>query len=113
MILHETGVSDGPGGRDDANTAVGFLHYDGEDEASVYAGRSSNLEDGRFDVGDFFGGVVGAPAVVGARLLHDGDIGGEHGVEVDPGVLGGPASGDSAVAGVHLVGGRDDGGRGG
>lgn len=77
VVLHETGVLDRPRGRDDAHAAVGFLHDDCEDEAGVDARRGRDFVDGRLDVGDFVVRVVGAPAVVGARLLHDGRVGGE------------------------------------
>ena len=62
--LHEARVADAVVGRRGADAAFAFLHDYGQDEAVVYAGFAGDLVDCAFDVVDFCGGVVGAPAVI-------------------------------------------------
>ena len=55
MVLHETRIFDTVVGGDDADAAVGLLHDDGEDEASVDAGGGRDALDAALDVGDLVG----------------------------------------------------------
>lgn len=62
MTLHDTRVVDARargGGGAAAETTVGFLHYDGEDEAVVYTAGLGDLLDAGFDVVGFGGRVLG------------------------------------------------------
>lgn len=77
MGLHEAWVGNGPGGCHDADAAVGFLHYDCEDEAWVDVVGGCDREDGGFQSGNFRGRVIGDGPVVFARFLHDGGVEGE------------------------------------
>ena len=80
MILHQSRVSDSIIGGRHSDTALGFLHDDGQDEAMVDAGRLCGGFDGVVDVTDFLGGVVGL-AELSARFEHEGFVGVEHVVE--------------------------------
>lgn len=101
--LHKTGVEDAVVGSWDTDAALALLHDNGEDEAVVDASLSRDLLDGAVDVVDLLLGVVSAPAVPAAGLLHQGQVGGPELIERAPGLNGGPASTGRAVTLVEGV----------
>lgn len=59
VVLHQSWVANSVVCGWSADTAVRFLHYDGEDEACVDASAGGDTVDGGLHRGDFVGGVVG------------------------------------------------------
>ena len=105
MVLHQTRVlhrTIRARRRRHPNAASRLLHNDRQDEAMVDLGRGRDGLNGSLDVGNLRRRVVGAPAVVAASLVHQGGVGAEHGVEVDPLAQVGEARG--AVARMQGVG---------
>lgn len=70
VALHETRVVDAVVGCRDTDTAVAFLHDDGQDEARVDAAGLGDRVDAVLDVVDFLVGVVGDIPLSTARP-HD------------------------------------------
>lgn len=79
MVLHKARVSDPEVGGRGADTAAGFLHDDGEDEAVVDEGLLADLLDRVPDGADFGAGVVGHVELGGAGGEHEGFVGVEPG----------------------------------
>jgi len=79
VYLHESWVEYRVFGCDDADTARGLLHNDGQDHARVDAGGGGDGLDGGLHVGEFGVGVVWhAPLRAGG--FHVGGVGGEPGI---------------------------------
>lgn len=101
--LHESGVADTVVGGRSANTANALLHHYGKDEAVVDARLGRDRLDGAADGGDLLLGVVDAPAVPDAGVLHGVVVCVPELIEAAPGSVGRPALLDGAVAVVHVV----------
>lgn len=83
VVLHEARVVNGVARGGYADTASRLLHDDGEDEAVVDIGGGSNGFDGRLDVVDFSGGVIGH-VKLSAPDQHLRFVGSEHVIKRDP-----------------------------
>ena len=101
--LHESGVADTVVGGRSANTANALLHHYGKNEAVVDARLGGDRLDGAADGGDLLLGVVDAPAVPDAGVLHGVVVCVPELIEAAPGSVSRPALLDGAVAVVHVV----------
>lgn len=83
MVLHQARVVDAVVGGWRADTALGLLEDDGEDEPVVDLGLLCDLLDGQLQVVDLLGRVV-LLAELGARFAQDGLVVLPHVVERRP-----------------------------
>lgn len=96
--LHQTGIGDAVVCGWGADAAVGFLHDDGEDEALVYSGGLGDGLDGRLEGFAFLVGVVFLSEALAGLVDDVGEVGGPHGLKVNPLGLFGPALGGITVS---------------
>lgn len=99
VILHQPRVANSSVWGDgvvDADTALGFLHHDGEDEAGVHVGSLSDGLDGGIDVFDLIGGVV-ILLELSAGFAEDLLVVGEDGVVGCPAIFRWPSLADTSV----------------